>query len=640
MTVTSSKKLFILGFITIILLLTALIVVWHNYIGENTQRLQRIADDQLVTSLLTSLRDATHRRAISLARMNSMDDPFDRDEEFLKLNEMGGVFLLARDKLWSRPMSKQEEATWNEVRKTMTQGGMIQQRVLNLIQNNNMDEAKKVFIKELVPMQDSFVNGISNILELKHQDVETELNEAAQRNEDAYTFISLLGSVALILSTFMVIVIRRTSKTELALVEQNDRIRSLYEVSSMAGLNISEQIDEMLKLGCRYLKLTCGRVNKLDPETNTSTVLNVAGPDTYGQTVGMIYVMDESICSLTIKSRNPVAINDIKDPDVGIHHKSLRHAKINTYIATPIYVHDKVYGTVNFSSKNKRASAFAETDKDLVNLIGSWVSLAIERQLQQQELHTAKEYAEAANKTKSAFLANMSHELRTPLNAIIGYSEILFEEATDRDDNNAVRDLEKINVSGHHLLSLIDDILDLSKIEAGRMDLNFEKFNSADYVNEVIETVRPSLDKNNNKINLHMENSPYMVKADKIRFKQVLYNLLSNAAKFTKNGTINVTLKTIKHKDKDHISIEVKDTGIGMSTEQMERVFEAFTQANSNISKKYGGTGLGLAISRRICSMMDGEISVDSVVGVGSTFTVLLPAATQGRNRTAGVAVA
>jgi len=489
-------------------------------------------------------------------------------------------------------------------------------------------------------MQDSFVDGISNILELNRQEVETELSQASTRNEDAYLFISFLSSVALLLCTFMVIVIRRTDRTELALLEQNSRIRSLYEVSSMAGISMSAQINEILNLGCRYLKTDCGRVNKLDPKTNTSTVLNVSGPDTYGQTAGMTYVMDESICSLTIKSRNPVAISDLKNPGLGFDHKSLRHAKVNAYIAAPIYVNGEVFGTVNFSSKRRRSRPFAETDKDLVNLIGSWVSVAISREMQQEELRTAKETAESANKTKSAFLANMSHELRTPLNAIIGYSEMMLEEASEHDKQTATTDLEKIKVSGHHLLSLIDDVLDLSKIEAGRMDFNFENFNATNVVNEVIETVKPSLEKNRNKIQVHMDSQDYYLYADKIRFKQVLYNLLSNATKFTKNGLINVNLKTIMHKGREHISIEVKDTGIGMSAEQMGKVFEAFTQADPNISKEYGGTGLGLAITRRICSMMGGESSVDSVEGIGETFTVFLPSSKQNQKSNPGFAVA
>lgn len=633
---TGSKTFFVIGFISIIILLVAFIIIWHNTILDSTERLQRIADDQLETTLLTTMRDATHRRAISLARMNAMDDPFDRDEEFLKIREMGTTFLKARDKLWARPMSKQEELAWETARKRATEGGMSQQRVLTLIQDDQIDEAKKVFIKDVVPLQDNFVNSITEILDMKRKEVERELTEAAKHNEDAYRFIGLLASVAFILSIFMVVVIRRTNKTETALVEQSDRIRLLYEVSSMAGLKLSEQIDEMLNLGCRFLKMECGRVNKIEPEKNISTVLNVAGQDTYGQTPGMMYFLDESICSLTIDSSGPLAITDIKDPKIRGHHKSLRIAKVESYIAAPITVYGKVYGTVNFSSRNKRSTPFAETDKDLLNLIGSWVSVAIERQLQQQELSVAKDTAESANKTKSAFLANMSHELRTPLNAIIGYSEMLSEEAIDTENREAVSDLEKINMSGHHLLSLIDDVLDLSKIEAGRMELVFEDFDIEPVINETTATIMPSIDKNNNKLNVNLNGNKFSIHADKMRFKQVLFNLLSNANKFTKSGKIDINVKSLTQNDRACLAIEVKDTGIGMSPEQMNRVFEAFTQAEPSISKDYGGTGLGLAISRRICNLMNGEISVDSVENVGSSFTVVLPAAQANQ----GVAVA
>ena len=294
MTKIGSKKFFILGFISIIFLLVAIIVVWHKDIRQSTERLQRIADDQLETALLTTMRDTTHRRAISLARMNAMDDPFDRDEEFMKIREMGTQFLAARDQLWARPMSKTEQNAWEQAREKMTSGGMIQHRVLNLIQEDSMDEAKKIFIKELVPMQDSFVDSISGILDMKRNEVERELSEASKHNEDAYRFIAILGSIALFLCVFMVGVIRRTNKTESALLEQSARIRSLYEVSSMPGLNMNQQINEMLNLGCRFLKMDCGRVNKIERDINTSTILNVAGPDIYEQRPGMKYFLDES----------------------------------------------------------------------------------------------------------------------------------------------------------------------------------------------------------------------------------------------------------------------------------------------------------------------------------------------------------
>ncbi len=635
-----SIKFFILGFASIILILVSLIFVWHNDIRNSTKRLQTIADKQLETSLITNLRDATHRRAISLARMNAMDDPFSRDEEFMKIREMGTQFLISRDQLWARPMHDEEKKAWEVAKENMSKGGRIQHEVLTLIQEDSMDTAKEIFIKELVPAQDKFVDSVSNILEMKRKEVESELAEAAKHNEDAYRFIALLGTVAFLLCIFMVFVIRTTRSTEKALVEQSDRLRLLYKVSSMSGVNLYEQIDEMLKLGCSILKLDCGRVIKVDKTTNTATLINVAGPDTFSQKPGSMYYLNESLCNITYQRAEPFEFTGINNINLPEHDDLLRSIKVGAYLGAVISVGGKPYGTVNFSARAKRETPFSAADKDIINLISNWISVALERQIHQQELKEAKDSAEAANKTKSAFLANMSHELRTPLNAIIGYSEILTEDATDSGDTAALDDLEKIKGSGQHLLSLINDVLDLSKIEAGKMDFRFETIDIKSVIEELIASIQPTVTKNNNKIIQTFDRPDMEIFADNIRFKQVVLNLLSNANKFTQDGKITVDVKTIKRNDQEFISIAVRDTGIGMSSDQMDRVFDAFSQADSNISKKYGGTGLGLAITRRICMLMDGEISVESVEGIGSTFTVSFPSARASGNRSRDVAVA
>ena len=635
-----SLKFITFGFASIIFILVSLVFFWHQDIRNSTERLQKIADSQLETTLITTMRDATLRRAVSIARMNAMDDPFDRDEEFMKIREMGAQFLEARDALWARPMENDEKLALESTRKKMTTGGRVQHKVLSLIQDDSMDEAKNIFIKELVPAQDKFVESISDLLDVKRMDVESELTGAAEHNKQAYNFIALLGSVACLLSVFMVFVIRQTKTTENALVEQSDRLRLLYKVSSMSGINFYEQIDEMLKLGCQILKLDCGRVIKVDREANTATLLNVAGPDTYSQSPGAMYYLDESLCSITYGISKPFEFTGVESCNYPEHDELLRSVKIGAYLGSVLTVDGKPYGTVNFSSRAKRHSGFSDSDKDIIHLISNWISVALERQQQQQELKEAKESAESANKTKSAFLANMSHELRTPLNAIIGYSEILAEDAEDTGDTAALDDLAKIKGSGEHLLTLINDVLDLSKIEAGKMDFRFEDVKIRPVLDELIATIKPSLDKNNNKLDQNLDHRVTAIRVDNLRFKQVLLNLLSNANKFTQDGKITLDIKSIDRNKNKFVSISVKDTGIGMSAEQMDRVFDAFSQADSNISKKYGGTGLGLAITQRICTLMDGEISVESVEGAGSTFTVVFPASEVDSERSADIAVA
>jgi PAS domain S-box-containing protein len=249
-----------------------------------------------------------------------------------------------------------------------------------------------------------------------------------------------------------------------------------------------------------------------------------------------------------------------------------------------------------------------------------------ERHKLQDELHKAVEAADTANRAKSAFLANMSHELRTPMNAIIGYSEMLQEEAEELGQEEFVPDLEKIHGAGKHLLSLINDILDLSKIEAGRMDLYLERFELDSMLSDVVGTITPLIEKNSNTLLVDFADDLGAVRADLTKVRQSLFNLLSNAAKFTENGTITLAARREKESGRDWVMLSVQDEGIGIPADKIQGLFGEFTQADESTTRNYGGTGLGLAISRRFCQMMAGNITVESTPGEGSTFTIRLPA--------------
>jgi PAS domain S-box-containing protein len=249
-----------------------------------------------------------------------------------------------------------------------------------------------------------------------------------------------------------------------------------------------------------------------------------------------------------------------------------------------------------------------------------------ERKRAQEAMLDARDQALEASNAKSNFLANTSHELRTPLNAILGYSEIISEDLAGNDFSNVEDDIEKVHTAASSLLHLIDEVLDLSKIESGKMELSVEEIPIKELLMEVERTIAPLMNKNSNRLEINCSETVKTMKTDRNKLRQIIFNLLNNAAKFTHNGEVTLDVKVRKINGRDWLDFIVTDTGVGMNTEQQEKVFEPFVQADSSTTRKYGGTGLGLTICRSFAQLMYGDITVQSEEGVGSAFSLSLPA--------------
>ncbi|RKZ49240.1 MAG: hybrid sensor histidine kinase/response regulator [Gammaproteobacteria bacterium] len=273
---------------------------------------------------------------------------------------------------------------------------------------------------------------------------------------------------------------------------------------------------------------------------------------------------------------------------------------------------------------NDELRLICDKDGEPVEIVGAMNNISARKKVE-EELAIAKNLAEQANQAKSAFLANMSHELRTPMNAILGYSEMLMEEAEDLNQNGFIPDLKKIHQSGIHLLALINGVLDLSKIESGKMEAFAEEVDLNTLIDEVSATAHPLLEKNKNSLTIERGEVLGVAYQDMTKLRQILFNLLSNAAKFTHEGTVTLRVNSTEQDGVSWLIFAVSDTGIGIAEDKIEHVFEEFTQADDSTTRDYGGTGLGLAISKRFCNLLGGDLDINSELGEGSTFTVRIP---------------
>lgn len=456
-----------------------LIGIWWG-VGSVQGRLETLVDEHMQKIRLSvEMRNNARQRTHSIQRMILLDDPFDRDEEFLRFNIYAARFARARTAFLASNLSEQERAVIDAQGKLSGQAVPLQNEIVDLVVQESIEEAKVLLMEQAVPIQDQVIHQLEELHNLQETAAALAINEFDKSSSKINYWIALL--------------------------------------SGIAGI------------------------------------------------VGLI------VATIVVRRFNKEA--------------SLRNQQLSDI-------------------ENSRR-ALEQTSKDLMQ---------------------AKEEAEQANKGKSNFLANMSHELRTPLNAIIGYGEILQEDMVETSQTEQTQDCHKILSSAKHLLSLIDEVLDLSKIEAGRMDIEPMHFDLSTLIAEVVSTIEPLLTKNNNRFELeHNETKLIDYYSDPIKIKQILLNLITNAAKFTHDGVVSLHIDTHTDDDKEWVSFRVSDTGIGLAQDKFEQLFKPFVQADISTTREYGGTGLGLTITKHYCEMLGGRIKVSSDLGVGSTFTAILP---------------
>ena len=430
-----------------------------------------------------------------------------------------------------------------------------------------------------------------------------------------------------------------------------ENVRLFDEVQARTR-ELAQSVGELRALG----EVTQAVTSTLDLETVLTTIVAKA-TQLSGTEAGAIYVFDEGKRAFRLRATygmseeliaaitdqhavlsnaiggaaergEPVQAPDLQDEPPSMVNDIIMKAGYRARLLVPLIRSGQTVGALVV--RRLQPGEFSKSTIELVSTFAAQSVLAIQNARLFAEIEDKSRQLAVASQHKSQFLANMSHELRTPLNAIIGVTEMLQEDARDLNREDEIEPLTRVLNAGRHLLALINDILDLSKIEAGKMDLHLEEFGIDSLIDDVVKTIETLAAKNKNTVVVERTARIGVMQADQTRVRQALLNLLSNANKFTEGGAVTVRPERNREAGRDWITIAVSDTGIGMTPEQMGKLFKEFSQADSSTTRKYGGTGLGLAISRRFCQLMDGEITVESELGRGSTFTIRLPATVGG----------
>jgi len=412
-------------------------------------------------------------------------------------------------------------------------------------------------------------------------------------------------------------------KAEEKLHRQNEYLTALHETSIglLSRLDLSDLLLTVIKHAGQLSGAEHGNIYLFNEAKNV-LILEV-GRGIFYNRIGAQLKPGNGLAGKVFQDGHPLVINDY-DNWAG-RSSAFKYKSIRSIMGVPLKSRHRVIGVISLAYGYQSDRIPSHDEIDMLSRFAQLASIAIDNARLYEDSEDAKKVAETANLAKSKFLANMSHELRTPLNAIIGYSELLMEDATELGQKDLFSDLQRINSSGNHLLILINDILDISKVEAGKMELHLEKFDLIDTVEDVVKNIQPLVGKNSNDLNVNFVENLGTMYADLTKIRQILFNILSNACKFTNDGSITFDVFLENNDGKRWTCFRVTDTGIGMTPEQQKKLFHVFSQAEASMMKRYGGTGLGLALSKRYCKLMGGKISVKSEYGIGTTFTIRLP---------------
>jgi len=612
----NSSKIIVIAASTVFFLIFCLVIFAGYNIGNNNQSLDKMAQEQENKKFILDIRDNILNRAFILFKIHESNN-FQERQTYFNEFEKETIFYQSSIQALNTSLDNNDQS-WNSIKPVILENYTLQKKIIELMQIKNSDNDETTHLRALLNNQSQKMIQLVKLFGSGSQRTGNNLATAKNDNNNTRNILSIFG----FLTIFIGIIVTRATVKAIKVIESNmssqgTRIRELYKISALP-ISIDEQIYEMLKLEAQVLDMEIGKVCKIEPEEDKNTFVHIYSIPSLNIPQGRVAKLEQTFCSIAYKQEEPLAIDHVAKSKYN-KYMCYSYSKQESYIAHQVWVKGKLFGTISFSSSKPRKSELTEVDKELIRLMANWVSVALERKMAAEEMTKAKQIAEQANIEKSSFLANMSHEIRTPLTAIIGFADNL--QTSNFNEEQRKKWTGSIVRNSTHLHQIINDILDLSKIEAGQLEVEKTNISPSQILNELDSIVGSQTRDKGLIFNIEYQFPyPKTILSDPTRLKQILINLCGNALKFTTEG--GITIKTYCDNSKHQLIFEVIDTGIGMSSEQTEKIFQPFSQADSSTTREYGGTGLGLTISRQLTEKLGGVIQCHSQVNVGSSFIV------------------
>jgi len=613
-------KIVSIGFAVIFVLLLLLLLFWNRNNAVNDERLSFVIGENEEVRLLTETLQMVQTTRALLYRAAAVGAVSAAHDPAAVLRELHQRFDAMSAAVTNGDFDEAEKALWKNIHPLLHRYDAATERTIELVRQGQRQQALREVENEIEPTQRELRAAIAALTQNKTTQIDSDLAEAKQSTTQNNVIFWVLLMSLLVVAGFMWVAIKRTVATERQIRFQGDRIRALFEISASSGMSVEQQIEATLKLGSVVFGLPIAKVSKINGADNVNETIYLHAPEPMCEKLRAARPLSDTFCSIVFANEQTLAVQHIGATELR-QHPSYAKTGVETYIAAPMFVNNVKYGTVAFAAMAPRAQAFSAADIDFMTLLGKWISASIERK-QTLEIASEKQVAVAANRAKSVFLAHMSHEIRTPLTAIIGFAETALDAAQSEQERKEA--MATIIRSGRILLQIINDILDLSKIEANKLEVEHAPLSLFEVVSEVKAILEPKAREKGLVfgVNYYLP-LPKSIDSDPVRLKQILLNLGANAIKFTPRGHVQFDIG-YDHSDQ-LLTVGVVDSGIGLSAEQQQKLFNAFVQADPSTTRKYGGTGLGLSLSRQLAALLGGTITVVSESERGSKFSLNLP---------------